>query len=341
MRPLRRSYDHVAPGALREAECRIGADDERGRVVLGEQLGDPAGERDDADLGKRSIPERGLEALEQPLRISAVRLREQHAEAPAADTAGEIAGAADVAQHLGDLREDAVSREMADAGVDRRQAVDVEHEQGELLATSSRAPDLAVEQRMECRPVVEVGERIALGDGIGLAKLERRLECRARNAEDVLERGDVHLAEAAIWSAGEHCEHARLGRRVEERDCEAAPDRVAVLRGVVAVERDLDRARSAVVGNSQSADLGDLRLREPDRREDRLAVRPTIATAASAAVCSRASSSTRTTFEWSGVSIAVDVESCGAPEIAAVMRAGSVRLSASFNVCANSASRLS
>ena len=42
---------------------------------------------------------------------------------------------------------------------------------------------------------------------------------------------------------------------------------------VVAREGDLNCARAAVVGHAETADLGDLRLREADRREDRLLLR--------------------------------------------------------------------
>ena len=163
---------------------------------------------------------------------------------------------------------------MADARVDRREAVDVEHEQRELLASASGSADLAVEQGVEGRAVVEVRQRIAIGHGIRLAQLERRLERRTRHAQDVLERGDVDLAELAIRRPREHGEHAGLVRRVEERDREPVADRVAVARGVVSVERDLDRACAAVVRHSEPSDLRYLALGEADCRQDRLLLRP-------------------------------------------------------------------
>ncbi len=67
-RPLRGRHDHVATRALREPERGVGADDECRRVVVREQLGDAAGERDDADLRERPLAERGLKLLEEPLR---------------------------------------------------------------------------------------------------------------------------------------------------------------------------------------------------------------------------------------------------------------------------------
>ena len=100
----------------------------------------------------------------------------------------------------------------------------------ELLASTACSADLAVEERVEGRTVVEIRQRIALGHGIRLAELERRLERRTRDAEDVLERGDVDLAELTVRRPREHGEHAGLVRRVEERDGEAVADRVAVAR---------------------------------------------------------------------------------------------------------------
>ena len=71
-----------------------------------------------------------------------------------------------------DRRENVVGGKVADARIDRREAVDVEDEQRERLASASGAADLAVEKGMESRPVVEIGQRVALGNRIGLAKLE-------------------------------------------------------------------------------------------------------------------------------------------------------------------------
>ena len=89
--PLRGGHDHVASRALREPERGVRADDERGRVVVREQLGDAAGERDDTEIGERTLAERGLEPLEEPFGVAAVGLREDDAEPAAADPASEIA----------------------------------------------------------------------------------------------------------------------------------------------------------------------------------------------------------------------------------------------------------
>ena len=203
---------------------------------------------------------------------------------------------------------------------------------------ASCTPDLEVEERVEGRSVVEVGERVAFGHRVGLAELERGLERRSADAEHVLERRDVDLAEAAIRRARQHREHPRVGRRVHQRHREAAADRSWRRWRVVAVEGHLDGARAAVVRDAEAADLvrpppardrpsrGSARLRAHDRdgrvgggllaseledADDARVVR------GSRAPCSRA----------------------GAPEIAAVIRAGSVWLSASLSVCANSARR--
>ncbi len=96
------------------------------------------------------------------------------------------------------VREHLVRREMSDACVDRREPVDVEHEEGELLSPCACSRDLEVEQRMERRAVVEIRERVALRDGIRLAQLERRLQGGTADAEDVFERGDVDLAEPSV-----------------------------------------------------------------------------------------------------------------------------------------------
>ena len=138
---------------------------------------------------------------------------------------GDVARPGDVLEYLRDGREHVVGREVADACVDRREAIDVEHEEGHLLATSSCAPDLEVEQGVESGSIVEIRQRIALGHGIGRLELQRGLERRSADGEDVLERRDVDLAEPAIGRAGQHGEHARIGRRVHERHREAAADR--------------------------------------------------------------------------------------------------------------------
>jgi hypothetical protein len=57
---------------------------------------------------------------------------------------------------------------MADASVDGGQPVDVEHEEGQRLASSARAGDLALEEGMKRPPVVELGQRIELGNRIGV-----------------------------------------------------------------------------------------------------------------------------------------------------------------------------
>ncbi len=127
---------------------------------------------------------------------------------------------------------------------------------------------------MERPPVVELGQRIELGHGIRLVQLERGLEREARSVDDVLERRDVLLAEPAVGCARQDGEHPRIRLLAKKRDGEPRADRLAAGRCLgLAVERDLQRPRAAVVGDAHASDLRDLGLGQPDRRENRLALR--------------------------------------------------------------------
>ena len=109
---------------------------------------------------------------------------------------------------------------------------------------------------------------------------------------------------------------------------------------VVAVERDLDRAGAAVVGDAEPTDLRDLALGEADRREDRLLLRPDDGDGGvGGSLLAREleyADDVRVIRPFDGGGA-----STGVPEIAAVIRAGSVWLRASLSVCANSARRWS
>ena len=91
--------------------------------------------------------------------------------------AREISRSRGIVQHAGDLGEHAVGGELAELGVELGQTVDVEHEQSEWLAPSSRAGDLALQERVEGGSVVERRQRIALRHRVRLTQLERGLEC--------------------------------------------------------------------------------------------------------------------------------------------------------------------
>ena len=121
------------------------------------------------DLRERLLAQRRLQALEEPLGLAGVSAGKERSEAAASDPAGKVVMAGDVTKQGSDLHEDVIGREMPDARVDRRQPVDVEHEQRQRLAPSARATELAVEQRMERSTVVELGQGVELGHGIGLA----------------------------------------------------------------------------------------------------------------------------------------------------------------------------
>ena len=114
---------------------------------------------------QRPLPEVGLEPLEEPLGVTARALRYEHAEAPASDPARQIPLPAGDAEPGCDLGEDGVRREVPDLCVQGREPVDVEHDERERLVRAPGPPDLAVEQRVEGLPVVELGQRSVSGTG--------------------------------------------------------------------------------------------------------------------------------------------------------------------------------
>ena len=77
---------------------------------------------------ERARGDRVVDAAVELIRVGARRLREDDGELVAADAAGESAGAHGVAESVGGLGEDGVSREMADPVVDGLEVVEVEDE---------------------------------------------------------------------------------------------------------------------------------------------------------------------------------------------------------------------
>jgi hypothetical protein len=138
------------------------------------------------------------QALEELLGARRISAGQEHREAPASDTAGDVVPAGRLSEPSGDLGEHSIRSEVAEPSVERRQPVDVEHQERERVRAEASPPDLALEQRLERTPVVELGQRIELRDRIRLAQCERRLECRPGAGHDVLERGDVGIAELAV-----------------------------------------------------------------------------------------------------------------------------------------------
>ena len=222
-----------------------------------------------ADLREGSLTELGLQPLEDAFGVAGVAARCEHAESSAADAARQVVVAGRLEEHPCDPGEHVVGGEMADAGVDRRQPVDVDDEERQRPPRPAGARDLALEQRVEGAPVVDPCQRVELRDGIRLAELERGLEGGPGPVDDVLERGDVGLAEAAVRRARQDGEHARSVGNVEERHGEPRADRVPARRRLrLTVERDLERAGAAVVGDAHPADLRHFRLRQPHGRQD-------------------------------------------------------------------------
>ena len=82
---------------------------------------------------------RDLESIEETLGIAAIGLREHHSEPAACDPAGKVARADQVVQNTSDRRENVVGGKVADARIDGGEAVDVEDEQRERLASASGA----------------------------------------------------------------------------------------------------------------------------------------------------------------------------------------------------------
>ena len=144
------------------------------------------------------------------------------------------------------------------------------------------------------------------------------------------------------WRSGVRVSTASMpGSFGESRSGIASPLRIGLpSRGrVVSVERDLDRACAAVVRHSEPSDLRYLALREADCRQDRLLLRPDDR---DRGIGGRLLA--RELEDADDVRVIGPFDRrCvdGVPEIAAVIRAGSVWFRASFSVCANSARRLS
>ena len=115
------------------------------------------------------------------------RLREDDRELVAADAAGDVRRADDVADPLRRLGEDAVAGEVADAVVDRLEVVEVEDDQREVPVVAVRAGDLARKGLVEVAAVVQAGQRVEVGELARLAEAARVLDRRPGAKGELLE----------------------------------------------------------------------------------------------------------------------------------------------------------
>ena len=153
------------------------------------------------------------------------RLREDDGELVAADAAGDVGRADDVAEPLGRLGEHGVAGEVADPVVDRLEVVEVEHDQRQLALVAIRAGHLPAQGLVEVAAVVEPGQRVHVGELAGLA------EARALSIAGPARLGE--LLELA---------QRRLAERIAAATC--VGDQVAEILAVRA-ERHRERAWSA------------------------------------------------------------------------------------------------
>ena len=114
----RLARDAPLAALLRPVEGGVGALEERVRVVLGAELGDSGRQEELAGVRDRARGDRGLDPAVELLGVGKRRLRQDHRELVAADAAGDVGVADDVADALGDLGEHGVAGEVADAVVD-------------------------------------------------------------------------------------------------------------------------------------------------------------------------------------------------------------------------------
>ena len=188
---------------------------------------------------------------------------------------------------------------MADARVQRREPVDVEHEQRERLARSSargRSRARAARGTRGGRRARSAGRARAPGPArAARARSRARAACRSATSSSVVMSSSLNRRSGG---ARQHGEHARLVRRVEQRNGEPGADRVA--RAAACLPRRRTRPGSrARPGSPARRCLRPAPPRPPRARRSRASARsfgsPTTATAASADVRSRAISSSRMT----------------------------------------------
>ena len=167
--------------------------------------------------------ELAAERLEELARIDPLGARTHDREPAAAEPERVVEPVHDRAEALGELEQHAVRREDADAGVERRQTVDVDQEERQRLARESGPHDLALEHGRERLAVEQVRQHVELGHDVRVLEVECTRDRRAGDADEAVERIDVLFAEAPGAVAGEDAEEALRRLVAEERQDE--PDR--------------------------------------------------------------------------------------------------------------------
>ncbi len=108
------------------------------------------------------------------------------------------------------------------------------------------------------------------GTTSGSAEVQGACDRRSGGLHELVERVDVVLAESTSLVPGQDAEEALRPVLTEERQDEPGPDGIQSFRpDEVAGECDLDRPRAPVVGEAHPRNVIRLRLRQPDRRDDR------------------------------------------------------------------------
>ena len=201
------------------------------------------------------------------------RLGQDDRELVAADAAGDVGRAHDVADALGRLGQHGVAGEVADAVVDRLEVVEVEDEQREPPVVALRAGDLARERLVEVAAVVQAGERVEVGELPRLAEAPRVLDRRARRAARAARARARSPSPKACRGVRVKIvrkpDRARSRRAAARRGPRGSCRRSAAAAGRVLV-RDRDRARLAPVRRPGDRLAARLVLGEAERRDDRL-----------------------------------------------------------------------
>jgi hypothetical protein len=176
------------PRLLGLVEGLVGSLEERGRVIVGAELGDPGREVEALEGPDGARADCELHAAVELFGIGQVGLREDDRELVAAHAAGDVRAPNDRLQPLGDPGEDGVRGQVPDAVVDRLEVVDVEYDQRELAVVAMGTGALAYERLVEVAAVVQGRERVEVGELPGLAEAPRVLERGAGSCGQLFER---------------------------------------------------------------------------------------------------------------------------------------------------------
>ena len=103
------------------------------------------------------------------VRLSRGDVEDERGELVAAEAADHVGRAQAPPQHLGGRAQHLVAGQVAGGVVDELEVVEVEHEQGSVLAPAVHASQLAVQPVHEPPPVEQPGERVVVGEQAQLA----------------------------------------------------------------------------------------------------------------------------------------------------------------------------